>query len=512
MKINFGSQRAFDKKNEYLIGIVLLSAGILLFTVAYSYLALTRHQTFNSTGYDLAIMEQIVWNTAQGDYFASSLEVDNSFADHFRPMLGLLVPFYLLYPRPEFLLIFQVVGLALGALPVYLLAHDKLNSVWAAVGFAAVYLLTPALGFIIRFDFHIEFLAIPAFVAAILYIEREQWRWVSFWLVIPLLCKENMGLSVAAVGSWMIAREWQALFEARFNLFITSREMVRVRFGLLWVIIGLLTFGLTSFVIIPSVRGEDSDSLSRYAWFFEEDNGPVVERAAAFLQTPPRPETLWQTFGATGFLAVLALPELIMVAPGLAQNLLAEHFCQPTIYCHYTTPVIPFIIVASILAVYRISRRWLIPYLTEILTVIAVVAAIFFWRQDNPFEPVPFLPGWENPPDNHAVVEQALAVVPPAGSLVTTNDYAPHLARRRELYVIGLPSQRDAPVDPELIFLNLYDQQYIVCDQIKMYIDQLEVERYGTLFRTGGLIVIARDQGDPNQYADFVNNWNNCAG
>ncbi len=67
-------------------GLVLVLL-ILVFVAGYSWLAISRHQNFNSTGYDLAINEQIVWNTLNGRFFASSLEVDNSFADHFRPFL-----------------------------------------------------------------------------------------------------------------------------------------------------------------------------------------------------------------------------------------------------------------------------------------------------------------------------------------------------------------------------------------------------------------------------------------
>ena len=78
--------------------------------------------------------------------------------------------------------------------------------------------------------------------------------------------------------------------------------------------------------------------------------------------------------------------------------------------------------------------------------------------------------------------------------------------------MIGIPSQRVAPIDPELVFINLYDQQYIVCDQYREYVAQLDVERYGITFRTGGLIVMQRDAGDNAGFRDFIENWNNCAG
>lgn len=109
-------------------------------------------------------------------------------------------------------------------------------------------------------------------------------------------------------------------------------------------------------------------------------------------------------------------------------------------------------------------------------------------------------------------MREALTAVPPNTSLVTTNDYAPHLAQREQLYIIGIPAQREAPTNPDVVFLNLYDQQYIVCDGYREYVSQLDIDIYGVTFRTGGLIVIQRNAGSNEQFRDFVLNWNNCAG
>ena len=138
--------------------------------------------------------------------------------------------------------------------------------------------------------------------------------------------------------------------------------------------------------------------------------------------------------------------------------------------------------------------------------------ALFSLWVDNPFRETEALPDALSPPANADVVQMALAAVPHDAVVVTTNDYAPHLAQRPGLYVIGLPSQREAPTDPDIVFLNLYDQEYIVCDQYREYVSKLDRARFGVIFRTGGLIVIQKDSGDNTQFRDFVENWNNCAG
>jgi uncharacterized membrane protein len=483
---------------------LLLAVLIIAFVAGYGWLSLTRHQRFNSTGYDLAINEQIVWNTLHGRFFASSLEVDNSFADHFRPFLAFLIPIYAAFPSPSTLLIVQTVALAASALPLYLLARDKLADPSVSLAIVGAYLLYPALGFIARFDFHIEALAIPALIAAFLAMERDRWGWASFWLLIPLLCKENLGLTVAAVGLY-------ALLIRR-----------KVAFGMSWMAVGLTAFWATSFWLIPTLRGEASDTMTRYSWLGESPLlvlAALATRPAEVWQVITEPSRLYyllQLFLPVGLLALLAIPELLPAVPGLALNLLARHHCQPTIFCQYAVPIVPFIFVALVYAIARLrtvepfksggDRAW------RLLGLALVPLAFATWLVDNPFLEDTAVPPALTEIDNASVVRIALEMVPAQGSLVTTNDYAPHLAQRPELYIIGIPAQREPPTDPDSLLINLYDQQYIVCDQYRTYLAQLDIDRYGVVFRTGGLVVILRNGGSNEQFRDLVLNWSNCAG
>ena len=54
----------------------------LCWTVVLAGYAIARHERLNSTTFDLAIEAQVIWNTWQGDWFASSIEVDNYLGDH----------------------------------------------------------------------------------------------------------------------------------------------------------------------------------------------------------------------------------------------------------------------------------------------------------------------------------------------------------------------------------------------------------------------------------------------
>jgi uncharacterized membrane protein len=479
---------------------IALTSLILAYAVTYSWLTLERHWRFNSTGYDLAIKEQVIWNTAHGRLFASSPEVDNAFQDHFQPIMLAFVPPYALIPHTELLLLAQTLALAAGAIPLFRLARRRLSSDALALVMSSAYLLSPSLGFVNRFDFHPEAFAIPALLAALEALDRADLSMTSVWLLVPLLAKENLGLTVAAFGLYALAVRRHKLF------------------GLAWTAIGLFVFVTAAFWLIPTLRGGITDTVARYDWLGSTPGEMLATafvhpaRVWEFLAKPGRALYLLQLLVPTGFLALLGFPELLLALPGLATNLLADHFCQSQIYCQYTVPILPFVAVAAVtgLAVLRRLLHGQRAWLTIGLAVL--VPAVLSFGIDNPFTEKEALPPPLERLSNEEAVRRALAVVPPEISLVTTNSYAPHLAQRQELYIIGLPAQREAPADPEAVFINLYDQRFIVCEQYRDYFAGLDLDRYGLLFRDSGLVVAVRGGGSNEAFRDFVLNWTDCAG
>jgi uncharacterized membrane protein len=54
----------------------LLLILIALCAIVFSYLSVVRHYTFNTAVYDLAIIDQAVWNTSRGRWFEVNLLED----------------------------------------------------------------------------------------------------------------------------------------------------------------------------------------------------------------------------------------------------------------------------------------------------------------------------------------------------------------------------------------------------------------------------------------------------
>jgi uncharacterized membrane protein len=138
--------------------------------------------------------------------------VENYLGDHVQPVLLLLAPLYRHWPDLRLLLIVQAIALSLGALPVYRIARRKLENPLLAMAFSLASLLYPAINFVNRFDFHAIAFTIPLFLFAVESLETGRNRLASVLLLVALICKENAGLTVFALGLYVaLARKQRRL-------------------------------------------------------------------------------------------------------------------------------------------------------------------------------------------------------------------------------------------------------------------------------------------------------------
>jgi uncharacterized membrane protein len=409
---------------------------VLLYTIVYSGFTFYRHYSFNSTGYDLAIQDQVVWNTAHGRPFESSIEVRNYLGDHIQPYLALLALFYLLIPSPYILLAFQSLVLALSALPLYHLAKRKFSSPTIALALVFCSLAYPPLGFLNRFDFHGEVIAVPLLIAACERLDAKDLKSAVLVIALALFAKEDIGLTIAALG---LAA---ALYQKEYR-----------RFGLITAFVSASYSLLAVLVIIPMFRGEPSDTLARYQWLGDTPAKMVMtivlhpDFVLENIVEAQRITTLLQLLAPLAFLPLLSPRYLLPIVPALGYNFLARNFCQPTIYCQYMTPVIPFMITAGVIGLYRMTTSthcrkimdWVWSHRlqrTGLGVSILMLATIASWTYQNPLTDNTVVPSaWLVQP-NETAIREGLKLIPNDTYLVTTNAYAPHLAHRRQLRIL----------------------------------------------------------------------------
>jgi len=181
----------------------LLCLYVLTFSLASSF----KYETYQ-TGYDQVYFEQALWNTSQGRFmqqsdFNYSISV---FSVDFMPGLTLFVPLYWLLPSPHSLFFIESLLLALGTLPIFWLARDKLGSRPAALGFVAVYLLNPTLEYFNLLPFNMRALGLVALLYAFYFFEKGKfWPFLGFMLL-AMSTRSEVSLIVAVFGVYGL---WQ---------------------------------------------------------------------------------------------------------------------------------------------------------------------------------------------------------------------------------------------------------------------------------------------------------------
>src|SRR5258708_2965196 len=91
---------------------------LIFFFIAFSLFTIGRYDRYNSTGFDLAFYDNILWRTSHTDLMGVSIEGDNvsNWAFHTEPILLLIAPLTLLFSDTRWLLILQASALAIAAL------------------------------------------------------------------------------------------------------------------------------------------------------------------------------------------------------------------------------------------------------------------------------------------------------------------------------------------------------------------------------------------------------------
>ncbi|MGW6457939.1 DUF2079 domain-containing protein [Streptomyces sp. NPDC055078] len=172
-----------------------------VFCALYATVAVRRHALLRTTGYDLGIFEQAVRAYSQLRAPVVPLRGDgfNLLGDHFHPALAVLAPLYRLWPSPVCLLVAQSALLALGAVPLVRWALSALGR-RAAHAVALCYGLSWGIASAAAFDFHEVALAVPLISCAVVALGQRRWRAAALWAAPLVLVKEDLGLTLAAVG------------------------------------------------------------------------------------------------------------------------------------------------------------------------------------------------------------------------------------------------------------------------------------------------------------------------
>ncbi len=475
--------------------VTALVAMMLVYIAVFGTLTYQQQSNYGTYGFDMGIYDQGIWLVSHFHNPFVTIRGLDYFGHHVNIITLLFVPAYWLGAGPHFLYAVETVWLAAGAIPIWLLGRDRLESSWMPLGLCGAYLLYPSVEWINQWQFHPDALIITPLMFAYWLATRKRWGW--FWVAtaIALSCKEDAGLAVFALG---------------FCLWLKHRLRAQ---GLVTAIVGAAWFLICTKLIIPLANGGGGPF---YLTNFPELGSSIFSIIGNFFFHPSRwikivfARSRWtyyaQVFWPVALLALLEPLVLLISGPQLFVNTLSATSDAYDIHFFLTSIVVAGVFLATVEACAQrgrtpTGRRFLVG-----LTVAAALAGNVAWSP-SPIG-VNFHKGyWVPPGPQDLAINDAIALVPKNAAVSATFNIDDHLTHRVSVYEYPNPwvvanwgiSLRHPP-DPSQVDWLVLDTRAIG-DQAALYQALIAKGEFSTVFDQEGILVLHRVRpGTPNDH------------
>jgi uncharacterized membrane protein len=414
------------------IGLALTILMVACYALYMTGLSVARHNAYLTNAFDLGIYDQSIYNILHSGYLRTTLfgtYAINHLSEHFSPALFLLAPIYALRQDARTLLALQSLILGAAAVPLYLLARLKTGGFWIALALVFAWLLHPALHGVNLDDFHQIALAPLFLLSALYFLETDRDIPFLICLLLALFVKEEMALTVVAVGAYVFFGKGRRGLGAGLALF------------------GLVYLGVVTGWVMPKLGGKPQID-TRFGGFMAPETSGAEGAAWTMLTNPiftgvhifgnpDKLRFLSQIFVPVIFLPLLASPiAWLAVLPAFAIQTLTDAHTQYDINYHYTAHLLPLVFFVAILGLGRItskgrSRR---PVLTGILAAALVVASLSVsYLYSGALARVGS--EWPQESAHDRVVDGFVAELPRDAIVSTLGGIVPHLTTRKTIYL-----------------------------------------------------------------------------
>jgi uncharacterized membrane protein len=394
---------------------------ILVFVLIFASLSYRQHVLLGTFGFDLGIFDQGIWLLSQFEEPFVTVRGLNFFGNHLNLTSVLLVPFYWMGAGPGFLNIVQVLALASGAIPLWLIARDRLGNDWVALPVSAAYLLNPTIQWGAWWGFHPDALALTPFLFACYFTLRKRWGWFCVCIVLVLFAKEDAALMVFGLG-----------------LFIALKHDRRV--GVLTSLAALVWLLAATKLFIPLANGGEGPFYEDLYGNFGSDivtiGRNVLFNPSQVLELAAQEERLTyfrQLLAPVAFLALLSPVLLAVTGPQVLANIISVQPYTYQIRYQYSLLITVVIFLATIEAIRRlgstINRRH---FLVGVLAACALASNVAL-------SPSPlggqFRSGiWPEVSPTPDTKREGLALIPEDAAVSASYYLVPQLTHRREIY------------------------------------------------------------------------------
>ncbi len=428
-----------------------------LLATLYAAISIQRYHRMESYVFDLGFFESIIRDYAHGQFPQLSY-TDTTFAPlHFSPALALLAPLVLLWPTPITILVTQALALAAGVIPLMRAATPG-PMAWVV---ALSYGLAPGFASLIGFDFHEVALAVPLMSLSMAAMLRSDHRAAVLWALPLLLVKEDLGLTVAALGAVVFLRG--------------SR-----RWGLAAMGVGALTFVVLLVWVLPLVQTDGGNFAQNYAPTSLSEAWRIL---GAGSHNKVRTVLYWLI--PTGLVALRSPMLLLVAVPTFAWRFLSDRATYWDPWYQYDAVLVPIVIAAMIEGARLLHGR------TRMLGLSLAVAGTLLLVPRFPLSQAWDSGFWQTP-DRTAAVDRVLDKIPTGSRVAASDDLGARIALRTELYVIGDTYDFDGPPLPAS---NFDEVEWIAYDSLVAPAPVPAWRGFAQLLQTGEFEVVAEADG-----------------
>jgi uncharacterized membrane protein len=406
----------------------------------FGFLVYRQQSNFGTFGYDLGMHDQAIWLLSRFEGPWDTVRGLDYFGQHINVISALFVPAYWLGAGPHFLGMVHTTVVALCAVPLWLLARDRLTNPWAALVLPLAWLLHPAVDWVTWWTYHPDSLSMLPLFWGYWFATRRRWKAFAIAIGFALICKEDDALAVLMLGVVM------ALWRRATTAGPGPGERPARRAGIITAATGATWYVLCTKVLIPPLLGGAAPFYNNFFPALGNSIPEVIKNAIIhpsrvwkLATLPNRRHWSLQMIGPLAFLPLLALPALLIAGPQIGVDVTAQVVDGATIASEYASlPLVGAFLAATeaLGFIYRHQHR--VADAAAGLLVGAAVAGSVAWGL-APWS-LSFHNGtWSSHNSQSPQLHQALRMAGPSAGISVTYFVTPHVTHRKLAYEFPNP-------------------------------------------------------------------------
>ena len=391
---------------------------VLFYIIWFTILSLRLFNTYQSPPFDLSIGDQGLWLLSHFKDPFITVMGRNLFADHTSFIFLLIVPFYRLFPEPQGILILQAILIGASAIPIYMVARQRIGGILIPTALGATFLLNPLLQQENLEQFHPEAFQVLIISIAIYAALNSRGRMLAAMVVLSLLVKEDAAVYTVALGIWVYFRR-----NRRWGTIIVASSIIYAVIAVEVIIPLLLGTGSLygSFIPFGGIFGTIREILIHPGTFL------------TYILSTDRLFYMWQLIIPFGGIFLLA-PEIAAIALlAIGENVLSNLPYMHLLPYHYSLGIIPILAMGTVFAIGRQHRARRRLVLTGFVVLMALWSCLIWGVL--PFSQVKVSGGIASGSTELANVQAIEHDIPPSAPVSAWYPYVSHIDQRTQIYV-----------------------------------------------------------------------------